>query len=358
MCCLVDNGNGRLRRTSLREKEHTRLWRNPFLIEIFMIQLIFIQAGERTKTPMRIQVRLLYITLSISLLCHALAGCRNREVSGNAASPIQAQDRTTRYPLHGLVLGVSTQTGELTVKHEEIHGFMPAMTMNFKVKDSLALHKIVAGDEIDAVLLVPANDDNYLLDQIRVLRHTAGTVALPPHTLLVGEQVPDIAMVNQDGKAVHLGGYAGKVVLLTFIYTRCPLPNACPRISGNFAHIFHQLSGDPVALRGAHMISVTLDPDYDRPEVLRAYGINFQASAPAPFSDWEFTRTSPQDLRKLADAFGLQYTASNNQITHTMRTILISPERRVINIWYGSDWKPDEVGEAVRTAAKSSRSGK
>jgi protein SCO1/2 len=265
---------------------------------------------------------------------------------------MQGKGSVTSYPLHGIVLGISTQTGELTIRHGEIHGFMPAMTMNFKVRDAASLSRLTAGDEVRATLLTFSDSGDYQLDGIAVIGHHADAIAsLPAHTLLTGEMVPDMAFQNQDGKPLRLSSYAGKTLLLTFIYSRCPLPNACPRISGNFAHIFHRLGEDPRILRKVHLLSVTLDPAYDTPEVLRSYGINFQASARPPFADWEFLRCSPQDLRRLADAFGLQYSEGNNQITHTMRTVMIGPDRRMMQTWYGSDWSPDEVAEALHRAA-------
>jgi len=292
------------------------------------------------------------ITLLSVLVVAGFSGCRSQQQPVSAPPTSMPQTAVHSYALHGTILGIGTQTGELTIRHDEIHGFMPAMTMNFKVLHPDALAKLKVGDEIRATLQVQENAESYPLENIQVIGHAdAGAqAALPAHTLLKGELVPDIAIENQDGKKLRLSSYAGRYLLVTFIYTRCPLPNACPKITTNYARIYNRMMQDPELAQKAHLISITLDPAYDEPKVLNNYGRAFQASSPHPFAHWEFVRTSPSDLRKLANAFGLEYTSSNNQITHTMRTVLIGPDRTVRETWYGSGWTPDEVVTALWNA--------
>lgn len=300
---------------------------------------------------MRFQANAVLLAVGAMVLLWTATGCRPGQ-SGQADAPVHVLNGVARYPLHGVVLGVSAQAGTLTVRHDEIHGVMPAMTMNYAVKDAQTLGRLAAGDEISAQMLVPEGNAEYTLEAITVLRHAAvAKDTLPAHVLLPGELVPDVALVDQDGKQIHLREFAGKALLLTFIYTRCPMPTACPMISSHMTQVNRLLQADQKARAGSHLLSVTLDPDYDAPEVLRRYGLAYLADDAAGFAHWSFARTSPQDLPALAAAFGLAYRAENNQITHTMRTVLIGVDGRVTQLWEGSGWKPEEVAGAVKLAA-------
>jgi len=306
---------------------------------------------------MHVNISRRQVGLCTLVLAPFISGCRTPAPAPQAAatqSAVKSTATDARYPLHGIVLGISTQTGEITVRHDEIHGFMPSMTMPFKVRDAASLAHMIAGDEINATLIVPANNDDYVLEAVSVLRHGTqknAKVSLPAHTLLVGETVPDIAMINQDGKKLHLDGYKGKVVLLTFIYTRCPLPKACPLMSSHFARIHRLLAEDAKAYAASHLISVTLDPEYDQAEILKRYGLSYLDDQSAGFEQWEFARTTTTDLKQLAGAFGLEFSQSNNQITHSMRTVLIDKDSKVAQVWYGSDWSPTDVAAAVKSLA-------
>ncbi|MGC2613110.1 MAG: SCO family protein [Terracidiphilus sp.] len=255
-----------------------------------------------------------------------------------------------RYHLHGLVLATSTATEGITVQHGEIPGFMPAMTMVYKLKDPNELQKLKPGDEISADVLVHSDSDDYLLDSV-VITSEARRGLLPamlPHQLMVGEAVPDLPLVNQDGKTIHLKDYRGKALLVTFIYTRCPLPTACPLITSHFAKVNNNLARDSKVYDGSHLISISLDPANDKPAVLRQYGLAYLGDNAAGFSHWEFADSTSGDLKKLAEAFGLQYSEENNQITHTMATTSVGPDSKVEKTWVGSDWNPDDV---VRSSA-------
>ena len=259
-----------------------------------------------------------------------------------------------RYHLQGLVLATSAATGEITVQHGEIPGFMPAMTMAYKLKDPTEIQNLKPGDGISADVLVNSDSDDYLLESVTVTskaRRGLLPAMLPPHQLMVGEAVPDLPLVNQDGKTIHLKDYRGKALLITFIYTRCPMPTACPLITSHFAKVNRDLASDPKAYNASHLISISLDPGYDQPPVLRQYGLAYLDDNAGAFSHWEFADTTPGDLKKLAEAFGLQYNEENNQITHTMATTLIDPDSKVAQTWAGSDWNPDDVASAIKSLA-------
>lgn len=288
------------------------------------------------------------VFLSLPMGCH-------KSADGQAGVEIHpANTPLDRYHLHGLVLATSAATDEITVQHGDIPGFMPAMTMAYKLKDPTEIQKLKPGDEISADILVHSDSDDYLLDSVAITseaRRGLVPAMLPPHQLMVGEAVPDLPLVNQDGKTVHLKDYRGKALLITFIYTRCPLPTACPLITSHFAKVENDLAHDPKAYAASHLITISLDPAYDKPPVLRQYGLAYLNDNAASFSHWEFADTTPSDLKRLAQAFGLQYSEENNQITHTMATTLIGRDSKVEQTWAGSDWNPDDVAGAVRSSA-------
>jgi protein SCO1 len=171
----------------------------------------------------------------------------------------------------------------------------------------------------------------------------AGTV----HRLDIGDHVPDLTLVNQDGKSFRLGDFKGKAVLITFIYTRCPVPTFCPRLSSQFAKIQDDLAKMPGDLAKTHFVTISFDPKYDTPAVLRKYGLAYLDNDPAGFSHWDFASTNPGDLRKIADAFGLEYFEEDNQISHSMVIVLISPEGTVAKYW-STDWTTAELEDALR----------
>src|ERR1700758_2348134 len=133
------------------------------------------------------------------------------------------------YFLQGRVLGKSDPTRQIIVNHGAIPGFMPAMTMPYPVKDTRGFREVQPGDLIGADLVVSGNDA-YWLERLTVKDKTGreSVASLPPHELLPGEQVPDVALTNQGGRTLHLAEFRGKAVLITFIYTRCPFPTFCP----------------------------------------------------------------------------------------------------------------------------------
>ena len=266
-----------------------------------------------------------------------------------------ACNRTKRYPLRGLVLEKNTSTSEITVKHEDIPGFMSAMTMPYKVKDPVIVQELQPGDAIAAEVVTANNGNDYWLEDVRITDESARKTIKPPvavHRLDAGEQVPDIPLTNQDGTSFRLGDLKGKALLVTFIYTRCPMPTFCPRLSGQFAKIHGDLSKTPDDFTKTHLVTISFDPKYDTPSVLRKYGLAYLDDNSAGFSHWDFASTNPSDLRKLADAFGLEYFEEDNQISHTMDIVLISPDGKVARYW-GTEWTTSELEDALREQAKT-----
>ncbi len=282
-----------------------------------------------------------------------LTGCR----SGPAADQPGAQNAGVKvYHLRGKVINTNAATGEVTVAHEAIPGFMDAMTMPYKLKDPGILSELHPGDEITADLLVPENGDgDALLDHIVVIAQAKPDYrpTVLYHVPEPGDEVPDFALRNQDGRAIHLHQFRGKTLLLTFIYTRCPLPNFCPLVTHNFAAINRQLAADPSLYAKTHLLCVSFDPDHDTPARLRAYGAAYIGSdARSAFAHWDFAVPAKPELKKMALYFdvGVSYGAGDT-ITHTLSTTLIGPRGKVAQFYPGNEWTPDEVLSDVKRVA-------
>jgi protein SCO1/2 len=256
-----------------------------------------------------------------------------------------------RYAMSGKVLSIDLAAGSFTVAHDAIPGFMPAMTMPYKVKNPAVLKTLVPGDRLTAVVIADPASDDFVVDEIVVTRHEGAPTASATHLLRPGDLIPDLSLVNQDGRKIHLGAYRGRALLITFIYTRCPMPKACPMISSHFARVHALLARDAKTRSATHLLSITLDPDWDTPAVLRSYGLAYLQDDPQGFQHWEFARASTSDLHALADAFGLEFHEENRQILHTVRTLLIGPDGRLLTAWDGSAWKPQDVADAVAHAS-------
>lgn len=260
------------------------------------------------------------------------------------------------YHLRGKVINTNAASGEVTVAHEAIPGFMDAMTMPYKLKDPNILSELHPGDEITADLEVPQSGDaDPVLDHIVVIAQAKPDYrpTVIYHVPAPGDQVPDFALRNQDGRAIHLDQFRGKTLLLTFIYTRCPLPNFCPLVTRNFAQINRQLASDPSLYAKTHLLCVSFDPEHDTPARLRAYGAAYIGSdAKSAFAHWDFAVPDKPELMQMAKFFdvGVTYGAGDT-ITHTLSTTLIGPHGKVAQFYPGNEWTPDQVLSDVKHLA-------
>jgi protein SCO1/2 len=254
-----------------------------------------------------------------------------------------------RFDLRGKVVAVNKSDGTVTLAHEAIPGYMAAMTMDYPIKDNWAFDVLKPGQSITATLVVAS--DRAWLEGI-VISEEAKPQGNSPASAEsarspLGQEVPDFPLINQDGKRIHLHQYHGKALLLTFIYTRCPLPDYCPLLSKNFARILEQVRNDSELSLSTHLLSISIDPEYDKPAVLRAYGLD-HAGYPHPFDHWEFASGTPEQVHKVAEFFGLKYWTEGGQIVHSLVTALIGPDGKVVQLYRGNDWQPAQVTSDLR----------
>jgi len=261
-----------------------------------------------------------------------------------------------RYPIKGKVIAVNKLDRTATISHEDIPGYMPGMTMDFKIKNNGDLELMKAGDLVTGNLVVDG-----LSSWVEVTSITDGGSQLTPTTIVPGEPkpgdaIPDFALLNQDGKSVRISQYKGKALALTFIYTRCPQPDQCALMSSNFAAIDRELQKLPDSYNQTHLLSITFDPDYDTPKVLRSYGASHtERYSDETFEHWEFLTGTKDEIKGMAQFFGMRYyhdtESGDEQIMHSLRTAVIDKDGKLVKLYRGNEWKPSEIVEDLKTLA-------
>jgi len=283
--------------------------------------------------------------LPLILLAALLAPACKRE-----APPAGAQ----RYPIKGKVVEVDVAGRKVTIAHGDIPGFMPAMTMPFVVleRDAALLQHVGPGDEVTATLV--ALDSRYWLEDLVVVRKgtpdpnaTPGPRAQEPHP---GDAMPAVALVDQDGKPLRLADYRGKAVALTFIFTRCPLPDFCPLVMKKFTAAHAALESEPSLAARTRLLTISFDTPHDTPEVLRAFGKPFQKTTP-PFTHWSLATGKDEAIRALGGALELDYVEDVRSFTHNLRTAVLDREGKLRRLFRGNDWTPEELVAELKAAA-------
>jgi len=279
-----------------------------------------------------------------------LAGCHAGRNSDTAASPVQ---NVKVYKLRGKVVSTDAAKGEVTLNHEAIPGFMDAMTMPYKLKDATILSELHPGDVITADVAVSQDPNaDVLLDRIVVVAQGRPDYrpAVVYHVPAPGDAVPDFKMRNQDGRPIRLAQFKGEALLITFIYTRCPRTDFCPRVTRNFADVNDQLAANPALYAKTHLLCVSFDPEHDTPERLRAYGATYIGSnAKGAFLHWDFAVPEEPVLKQMAQFFDVGITDGPDEtITHTLSTTLIGPDGKVVRFYPGNEWTPQQVAADVK----------
>jgi protein SCO1/2 len=250
------------------------------------------------------------------------------------------------YATTGLVLKVDPAAATVTVSHDAVPGLMDAMVMPFTVQDRSPMNNIRPGDRIKFRLVVGKADTR--IDRLRLVSAAPadqGLVMTPAASTLVpiGASVPDFALVDQHGAAVTLAGLRGHVVVVTFIYTRCPLPDYCPRMVTNLGAVRDRFRGTLGA--DVTLLTVTFDPQYDTPERLMAYARLHNADVPG----WHFLTGDAAGIRQVCEAFGVEYWPDSGLITHTLQTAVIDREGRLAAAVEGKDFTGRQIADLVQT---------
>lgn len=253
---------------------------------------------------------------------------------------------TKRYEVTGVVLKNDVR-GQLTVSHDPIAGYMDAMVMPFTVRTVEEAAGIRAGDRISFRLNVTQSAS--FIDRIQVLsagRRDAGLLRSPTTNSLVdiGMPFPDFSLIDQNGERRSLHALTGQVVVVTFIYTRCPLPDYCPRMMTNFREISERL-GERMG-NGVTLLTITFDPRYDSSEVLSRYARFHGVTGPG----WYLLTGSPEEIQRVTEAFGMEFWAEEGLFTHTLQTAVIAPDGRLFGTLEGKSYSVQQLADLVQAA--------
>ena len=255
------------------------------------------------------------------------------------------------YELHGQILRVDPGRQEVTIKHGDIKGFMPGMTMAFKVREGALLQGRQAGDEITATLVVEKSAA--YLSRIEKTGFAALTESSPPTRVMditeAGERIRTAELVDQTGKRRKVEDWRGRLIAVTFVYTRCPLPNYCPLLDRHFVAVQQHLEDAPDLRDRVRLVSVTLDPAYDTPEVLAAHAARLRSN-PAL---WSFMTGQPSNIEDFASQFGVSVIRENAaaaEIVHNLRTALIDADGKLVTVFSGTEWQPSDLIAEIRRA--------
>ncbi len=296
-------------------------------------------------------IRARTLLLSV-LLTSTLIGChQSRPPVAHSSADVKT------FHVRGRV--VATDKSHVTLDHEAIPGFMEAMTMAYKLQDPNVVSELHPGDRITATMLVHRDPDGGFrdaeLDQIVVIAQARPDYkpAVQYHVPSPGDAVPDFKLLNQNGKVIHLSQFRGKAVLLTFIYTRCPMADFCPRMSRNFAEIDQALAEDPKLYNTTHLLSISFDPAYDTPAVLRSYGGAYTGRfTKERFDHWDFAAPFAKELPAMTQFFNVGVTAGDNRsLNHSLSTVLIGRDGKILAWFPSNEWQPADVLAQVKEAA-------
>ena len=304
-----------------------------------------------TKALRPAAARALFGTL---ILASALLGCKH------STEDLGKNGKT--YMLRGKVVSINPETGEVTLAHEAVPGFMEAMTMPYRLAERNTIGELHPGDRINARLRMQQDPDGVVhdvfLDEIVITGQARPDYkpAVSYHVPAPGDAVPDFKLTDQSGHRIRLSEYRGKALLITFIYTRCPLGDYCPKMSRNFAEIDNDLKSDKALYSRTHLLSISFDPAYDTPAVLRSYGGAYTGQyTNEKFEHWQFAAPDKASLAEMEHFFNVGVTpGESSSLNHSLSTILIDPAGKIAAWYPTNDWKPADVAAKMRdlTAGK------
>jgi protein SCO1 len=286
-------------------------------------------------------MRHLFLVLLTSLL---ITSCQKTETQN-------ASTGAKRYELKGKVVSVDKANKKATIEHEEIEGYMDAMTMAFPIHEDWVWNELTPGSEIRADLVVDNSaKEPYWLEKIGILAAAKPGQPIPnvdERFAQLGKEIPDFELTNQDGKRISMKDFRGKALAITFIYAQCPLPDYCIRMSTNFSDTANRIMSEPEAKDKFRLLTISFDPARDTPEKLKSYGLGYLGKGAEPdFSVWQLAVGSDKEVRSIADFFGLRYEVDPNdktQFNHSLRTAVISPDGKVTKIFPGNEWTPNDL---------------
>jgi protein SCO1 len=283
---------------------------------------------------------LIFTALTLAVVVSAVA------IHRQATSPklVAQQSAEQTFNVKGRIVSIEPGGKTVHIAHEDIPDFMPAMTMPFTIQHPEQVADFEVGDAVKFKLVV-SKDDSWIsaIDKDATVSRTVARTetAEPDKRVQIGETVPDFDLVDQNGAPLTLSQFKGSAVLVTFIYTRCPLPNFCPLMSNRFSELQDRLAKKFPGK--VHLISISFDPEFDTPTVMKEYGKRFGARQ----KTWSLATGSQMQVDNVAGLFGLIKEKGANGYDHDLRTALIAPDGKLIHVWRSNVWTTEEVESRV-----------
>jgi len=258
------------------------------------------------------------------------------------------------YDVRGIIQQLSPDLRKATIKHEKIPGYMAAMTMDFTVKNTNELAGLAPNDEITFKLAVTENDDwiedlKFVVHHITEVTNHTYTFHMATPQLKPGDVLPDYEFTGEDGKPFHFSDFRGSAVAFTFFFTSCPLPEFCPRMNKNFSDARDILMKQTNAPMNWQLLSISFDPDFDKPEVLTGFGNFYRAN---DTNRWRFAAASTNTLAALAPKVDLHFWRESGSISHNLRTVVLAPDGKIFCQFDGNEWTSQELAGAILKAAQ------
>jgi protein SCO1/2 len=284
------------------------------------------------------------------LLLIFVVGCKPKFTTPGTNEP-----SAKSYEARGVIRQIAPDKHSVTIQHEAIAGYMGAMTMDFPVKETNELNGLAPGDEIIFKLVVRENDD--WIEDVRFVSHHVENVTsnvfvfhVASAELKVGDLLPDSEFTDENGKRIHLSDFRGRTLAFTFFFSRCPLPDFCPRMSKDFAETRQLLLNAPDAPTNWQFLSISFDPEFDQPSVLSSYA-NFYRGTDT--NRWLFAVAPTNTLAALAPSLDLIVMHEGVNISHNLRTVVLDSQGRITRQFDGNEWTPQELADAMMKIARS-----
>ena len=263
-----------------------------------------------------------------------------------------------RFAFRGKVVAVDKANKKATISHDDIPGYMDAMTMDFPIRADWVWDDLTKDADIRADLVVDDAKGEFWLENLAIVAAPNPNQPAPPvreDLAQVGKEVPDFTFVNQDGKRISMKDFRGKALAITFIYTKCPLPNYCILMSKNFSDLANKLKDSDLKDK-IRLLSVSFDPKTDTPAKLKEYGQGYLGKGAEPdFTVWQLATGTDKEVKNIADFFGLRYEVDQNdktQFNHSLRTIVVSPEGEVRKVFPGNEWTTNDLLKELQSTIK------
>jgi protein SCO1/2 len=269
-----------------------------------------------------------------------------------------------RYPVTGLILSIDQPHRSFTASCSEIPGYMKAMVMPIAVREAKALDSLKPSMFVDFTLVVEKDrslaenvhvheyenlaQEPLLVRRLQLLARLDKTNP-PPTPLAIGQAVPDFTLTDQTGQRVSLARFAGKVVGITFIYTSCPLPDYCFRLSNNFGRLRKRFA-DRMG-RDLVLLSISFDPAHDQPEVLAKYAGSWKADP----NSWRFLTGTTAEVTAVCRLFGLNFWPDEGTLAHSLHTLVIDREGKLSANFEGNQFSAEQLGDFIGTKLNRAR---